>query len=540
MSPRSDSEKTNTGRASLPRRVSPSRRATLPEASLPQRPSLPRKTKSTFPRSSRSPSQSSSGYSSYEHFVYGLGYSSESDHDVRTRNTAEHTPPPPFSGTIPSSSSSSSTPPLPTPPTLGGFPITTWSHTRSLLRNTPPPHRFSSETLFSNAEGKGAGGHTMHDYINAYGSHMRAYPQMRVVYEAMMRENTSWDEPNAPRIRICGEDDEDYLRDDAARDEGNKVEVTPPWEFYYTNEMLLGQGVLPPSRSQLTGCDCEGGRCHLNRNKCSCWKKQETFTAGYGVSGFMYEALQEGGNGNGVVLKANGLPVFECNSLCGCGEECRNRVVSRGRQVPITLKKTHKKGWGVFASSVIPKGTFIGIYSGELLGHEESEERAIKYDEFGRTYLFDIDCETLIHTPNRARHYTIDAYHAGNNHSCDPNAALTPVYIDVDEIERPLLTIFSKRRIRPGEEITFSYSGDPDMDEDENEPKDDKEDHDDDYRHHDENIKGDARVHVSCQCGAANCKGGLFASLLCLSNQLTGMLLLLTHLHLSSVCFLSY
>ncbi|KAJ3766405.1 hypothetical protein FB446DRAFT_767431 [Lentinula raphanica] len=327
---------------------------------------------------------------------------------------------------------------------------------------------------------------------------------MRVVYEAMMRENTSWDEPNAPRIRICGEDDEDYLRDDAARDEGNKVEVTPPWEFYYTNEMLLGQGVLPPSRSQLTGCDCEGGRCHLNRNKCSCWKKQERFTAGYGVSGFMYEALQEGGNGNGVVLKANGLPVFECNSLCGCGEECRNRVVSRGRQVPITLKKTHKKGWGVFASSVIPKGTFIGIYSGELLGHEESEERAIKYDEFGRTYLFDIDWwyideqldaqearekensqqnadshsqpgktrrnsvnsnsdsdsdSDTDHPKRRPSKYTIDAYHAGNNHSCDPNAALTPVYIDVDEIERPLLTIFSKRRIRPGEEITFSYSG---------------------------------------------------------------------------------
>lgn len=75
------------------------------------------------------------------------------------------------------------------------------------------------------------------------------------------------------------------------------------------------------------------------------------------------------------------------------------------------IKKTRKKGWGVFAAERIPKGMFIGIYSGELLGHAESEERAVyvvrsfvftimrplkflffsKYDEFGRTYLFDID-----------------------------------------------------------------------------------------------------------------------------------------------------
>ncbi|KAJ3862929.1 SET domain-containing protein, partial [Lentinula novae-zelandiae] len=178
------------------------------------------------------------------------------------------------------------------------------------------------------------------------------------------------------------------------------------------------------------------------------------------------------------LLKKPGLPVFECNSLCGCGEECRNRVVSKGRKCNVMLKKTDKKGWGVFACEHIPKGTFIGIYSGELLGHEESEERAIKYDQFGRTYLFDIDWwyidaeldakeakekqqkhkETLKTTEEEesALHEQIPI----DNHSCDPNAALTPVYIDVDEIERPLLTIFSKRHIHPHEEITFSYSGD--------------------------------------------------------------------------------
>ncbi|KAJ3740115.1 SET domain-containing protein [Lentinula detonsa] len=293
---------------------------------------------------------------------------------------------------------------------------------------------------------------------------------MKLVYSAMMQENTSLDEPLAPPIIIINQDDLDAT-----------ATTTPPWEFYYTNEMLLGRSVPPPSRINLTGCDCLGGQCHLNKSQCTCYLKQESFTAGYGVTGFMYHAPNQ-------TLKSNGLPVFECNSLCACSEQCTNRVVSRGRKIPLSLQKTPRKGWGVFARCLIPKGTFIGIYSGELLGHEESEERALKYDEFGRTYLFDIDWWYINQQYSRNNNsrsrkpckYTVDAYHAGNftrflNHSCDPNSALTPVYIDMDDIERPLLTVFSKRPIQAGEEITFSYSGDPDFDDDEDEEEEDKE-----------------------------------------------------------------
>ncbi|KAJ3812108.1 hypothetical protein F5876DRAFT_25320, partial [Lentinula aff. lateritia] len=374
----------------------------------------------------------------------------------------------------------------PFPSTLGGFPTLTWSHTRALLRRLPAAHKYSTATS-----------HTMHDYINSYAPQMRMYPQMRLVYEAMMRENTVDDEPDAPEIKIYSETSED---------------PTPPWEFYYTNHMLLSPALAPPSLLSLTSCSCPSGHCHLRKSSCPCWALQQSHTGPYDVSGFMYDASG--------LLKKPGLPVFECGSLCACSEECRNRVVSQGRKCKVMLKKTENKGWGVFACERIPKGMFIGIYAGELLGHEESEERAIKYDEFGRTYLFDIDWwyidaeldakQAKVKQSNsdsdsdedppkrRPSKYTIDAYHAGNftrflNHSCDPNAALTPVYIDVDEIERPLLTIFSKRDIPPHEEITFSYSGDPDVDDDHPEPAHPK--------------KGDARVHVDCQCGAAKCKG---------------------------------
>ncbi|KAJ3724998.1 hypothetical protein DFJ43DRAFT_1041570 [Lentinula guzmanii] len=185
----------------------------------------------------------------------------------------------------------------------------------------------------------------MHDHINSYNPQMCSYPQMKLVYSAMIQENTSRDEPLAPPIII--------VQDDSSSDPDStdsSTAITPPWEFYYTNEMLLGRSVPPPSRINLTGCDCLGGQCHLNKSQCTCYLKQESFTAGYGVTGFMYHS---NANDN-QTLKSNGLPVFECNSLCACGEQCTNRVVSRGR-----------------------------IYSGESLGHEESEERALKYDEFG-------------------------------------------------------------------------------------------------------------------------------------------------------------
>ncbi|KAF9073507.1 hypothetical protein BDP27DRAFT_281633 [Rhodocollybia butyracea] len=372
--------------------------------------------------------------------------------------------------------------------------------------------------------------------------------------------------------------------------------------------MWLGRDVEPPSRKGLEGCDCEG-KC--SKKTCKCWKKQIEYTGSYVPDGFMYDARG--------LLRAPGLPVFECNSLCNCGEECRNRVVAQGRKCKVMIKKTTKKGWGVFACERIRAGTFIGIYSGELLGHEESEERAVKYDAFGRTYLFDIDWwyidnamekkekavaeaaaaagisriqtrpqgggqTVTIATVNRVptkmmveahpdasdadrkverkqrkekkeervnrkddsesdsdsdsdgerrkpSKYTIDAYHAGNftrflNHSCDPNAALTPVYIDVDDIERPLLTIFSKREISYGEEITFSYSGDLDTDEEEqqhtrsqpatpNNKRGPKSKKNVKPKHQSadspkQDKKSKALVHVACQCGAAKCKGTIW------------------------------
>jgi [histone H3]-lysine9 N-trimethyltransferase SUV39H len=71
-----------------------------------------------------------------------------------------------------------------------------------------------------------------------------------------------------------------------------------------------------------------------------------------------------------------------------------SQVAQRGRQHAIDIRKTVNRGWGknfdvnsvpgthlvlgVFAAEFIPKGTFLGIYSGELLLEKEAEIRAEK------------------------------------------------------------------------------------------------------------------------------------------------------------------
>jgi len=209
-------------------------------------------------------------------------------------------------------------------------------------------------------------------------------------------------------------------------------------------------------------------------------------------------------------LQIPGYPIFECNDLCGCGDECRNRVVQQGRKVPVNIGKTETKGWGVFAGAKkIPEGTFIGIYSGELLTDNVAHERGIKYNKFGRTYLFDIDFHHLkASDPRWEISFTVDAYHAGNftrflNHSCDPNCRLYACYINEGNIQKPLLAIFSRRDIEPYEEICFNYQGiyDDEDDEDEDEGNDPRildPDH------------GKDMIYVRCRCGAKNCTGTMF------------------------------
>ncbi|GJJ09617.1 hypothetical protein Clacol_003840 [Clathrus columnatus] len=319
----------------------------------------------------------------------------------------------------------------------------------------------------------------LHDMINALPTNYLYNPQMRHVFEAMIEDNTAADEPRAPKIRIIG------------RKNGP---VTPPWEFYYTNRIVNGEGVPRSDKNLLQGCDCIGP-CDPKSKTCACVQRQMAWTGG-DIKGFLYRKER---------LLHPHYPVFECNDACECSEECMNRVIQHGRKYPLSITLTKNKGWGVFADEKIPRGSYLGIYAGEMILEAEADERGKLYDRYGRTYLFDLDfyhLRALSKDKEAINTYTIDAFHAGNNHSCDPNCQITPTYVNEPDLHKPALTIFTSRDVQKGEELTFSYLGEPDNDEGMDEQVDNEEAGP--LSHKQE------AVHRRCLCGATNCRGQMF------------------------------
>ncbi|WVW80258.1 hypothetical protein I302_102236 [Kwoniella bestiolae CBS 10118] len=300
----------------------------------------------------------------------------------------------------------------------------------------------------------------------------------RAVFEAYMAQSTSIDEPQADEIRVVNDID---------------AEGAPPdFEFQYSNDMLYNPDVPDPELG--IGCDCDGP-CDPSNKRCSCVRRQELYFYDLGMKGFAYDDQGR--------IKETSVSVWECGKNCGCPPECGNRVIQRGRgkDTKIELFKTRWKGWGVRARAPIAAGTFLGIYAGELITEQESEERGRLYAQIGRTYLFDCDGWQIAHPPpglsridprlaelaelasQRAKiaadeaddpsyvysAYSVDAFHYGFtryfNHSCDPNLAITQAYVKDFHPERPILVIFARRPIARNEELCISYKGLPDDDE---------------------------------------------------------------------------
>ena len=180
---------------------------------------------------------------------------------------------------------------LPSPAkTYGGFRALTWKDFRKDLNNFTPKTYYAKNLP-----------HALQDHINSMSEYTQMMQGMRDLFKATILENTVEDEPDAPPIEIWN---------------GVDTQSTPPWEFYYTNNMWLGEGVPPPDIKTLLSCTCKGG-CNPKSKTCACLLRQRD-AVGDPQLDFAYDK-----NGK---LKIPGYPIFECNDLCGCSDECRNRV----------------------------------------------------------------------------------------------------------------------------------------------------------------------------------------------------------------------
>jgi SET domain-containing protein len=106
------------------------------------------------------------------------------------------------------------------------------------------------------------------------------------------------------------------------------------------------------------------------------------------------------------------------------------------QNVDFVVKRT-KTGLGLFATKPIPKGKRIIEYFGPLISNEEVERSNGKY-------FFTVNTKWAIDgspRKNVARYI---------NHSCRPNA-------EAFVSDRRRVWIWSRKNIKPGEEITYDY-----------------------------------------------------------------------------------
>ncbi|KAK0416426.1 hypothetical protein QR680_012476 [Steinernema hermaphroditum] len=216
--------------------------------------------------------------------------------------------------------------------------------------------------------------------------------------------------------------------------------TTHPKNFEFVLESTFSE----KAKTVLEKCDLRGA-CHCQDPECSteelcCRRKKSPSAHAYRRNGLRLDK----------VSNYKDVTIWECCCTCICKlSKCSNKILQRGRQIPLLLFKTKEKKWGLYAVEKILKGTFICEYVGHVMTREEAVERNHP------RYAFDLG-------DNGIAGMTTDAENSGNegrfvNHSCDPNAAAIRAYVDFDSLDYHRIGYFAIKDISAGEEITIDY-----------------------------------------------------------------------------------
>lgn len=347
----------------------------------------------------------------------------------------------------------------------------------------------------------------------------------------------------------------------------------PPMDFAFTDDYILTDSV-GKSNDTSAGCDCDDDEC--DPATCSCYRLHETNCTIPWRKEYETRIDAETGEETDILVESRvkgdfaygedgrlrpeivvypTTPIWECNARCGCTGDCRNRVVGKGRKVPLDLYKTPSgKGWGVRTHRALPRGTFVTVYAGELIDEAESERRGAQYEKVNTSYVFDIDFahirEKYDVEPYR-RHlesqglpvpqdydrlleeatdwnkepdavFSVDAGLWGNlsrffNHCCDPNMTVFSVYTQDRDLRRPFMAFFTNRYVEAQEELTFDYNSGSKVSShaaasvlDNTETVAKVEEKLDNAAAGQEVKVQQGLMAMKCNCGAINCRGSVF------------------------------
>ena len=143
--------------------------------------------------------------------------------------------------------------------------------------------------------------------------------------------------------------------------------------------------------------------------------------------------------------------LVECDpAFCPCGDGCQNQKFQKKDYAKLDIRRTGRKGHGLFTKQALKKGQFIIEYIGEVLHEDEYRSRKARYDEEGRRHYYFMTLSSS---------ETIDAAERGNagrflNHSCDPNCE-TQKWMVNGEL---CIGIYALTDIDAGDELTFDYN----------------------------------------------------------------------------------
>ena len=123
--------------------------------------------------------------------------------------------------------------------------------------------------------------------------------------------------------------------------------TSPPSHFNFISENDLSLGVEPAPPEWMAGCNCRkdnGRHIGCEHLACECVQLSEPSTKGRRY--FPYSAAESDyGCLRSVYIKMRNH-IYECNDMCNCDIDCKNRLVQHGRKIPLEIFKTKNRGWG--------------------------------------------------------------------------------------------------------------------------------------------------------------------------------------------------
>ncbi|KAL2428247.1 Histone-lysine N-methyltransferase, H3 lysine-9 specific [Exophiala dermatitidis] len=237
-------------------------------------------------------------------------------------------------------------------------------------------------------------------------------------------------------------------------------------KFQFTDRYIIREGVRMAPPGTNAGCDCVGV---CDPSTCACFAKEVPDEVGKGTHKEQIQTYVRRPDNGMVVLSDTFIAseldpqskrhfeVTECNELCGCGPDCINRVVGKGRTVPLEIFQTAKCGFGVRSPVDIVKGQFIELYLGEVITEAELCRREATADAGEPSYIYSLDWFGALNSK-----YHVDGKYFGSamrfvNHSCNPNARCFIVQLHKGDKKVYYLPFFAIKDIKAGVEIRIDY-----------------------------------------------------------------------------------